>query len=79
MRYINEVKCLEFYNGLGRDDTRFGLFYVSLFGFSLNEGRFPNFHISWRTPSCMFRGLYIYMALSKKWKWTLDRTRKCSG
>lgn len=32
-------------------------------GFSINEGEFPNIHVSWRRP------YGVYLALSPKLKW----------
>jgi len=34
---------------------------------SINEGEFPNFHISWRQKS--YR-LFIYLALSRRRRWS---------
>lgn len=37
-------------------------------GFSINEGEFPNVHISWRTFGRRWR-FYFYIAFSHRLKW----------
>lgn len=66
MRYIRDIQCLAFCPG----------FYVASWGFSLNETRYPNIHFSWRNASGTFRGPYLYIALSKKWKLIFDRQKR---
>lgn len=47
-----------------------GLYYVRRWGFSLNEGCFPNIHMSWRKRP---GGFLFYVALGPKWKWWWPR------
>lgn len=37
--------------------------YFRRWGFSINEGHFPNIHMSWRD------GLFAYIALSDRLRW----------
>ena len=40
-----------------------GVTYFRRWGFSINEGEFPNIHVSWRRDGFLF-----YLAFSWRWK-----------
>jgi hypothetical protein len=42
-----------------------GIYYVKPWGFSLNESRFPNVHLSY------WKRFYFYFALSTRWRWSV--------
>jgi hypothetical protein len=44
-----------------------GLTYFRPWGFSINEGCFPNIHLSWNL--CGMRRIHFYVALSRRLKW----------
>lgn len=41
--------------------------YFRWWGFSINEGQFPNIHISWRVGG--YWHLFIYVAINDKYRW----------
>lgn len=45
-----------------------GLTYFRWWGFSINEGQFPNIHVSWS------HWFFIYIALTPRWKWSYLRS-----
>lgn len=50
-----------------------GYSYVSPRGFSINEGEFPNIHLSWADPGNRGSRWHFYLAFSDRFRVTLPR------
>lgn len=45
-----------------------GITYFTRWGFSINEGQFPNIHVNWSNP-------FLYIAFTKGWRFWTDFRR----